>query len=295
MKKKLIESKKDKIFVTSLGLLAVLLLVLITIFVMVKVENNKYIKEITAEKDSLHTELTVLSDDFKNLQTDNDTLKIKLVGEQEKITLLLEKMRVFRNNSYREVSKYKTQVNTLKTVLRSYVVQIDSLNRLNQALTAENVKVKRQIFWAKDRAKKLSKKNQQMEEKLSMAAALETINFTVFPINKKGRKIKKIRKALKLKSTFTLQKNITAKRGVRRLYIRITRPDESLLFSPGKEKFKYEGAEIYYTSTREIEYEGEKLEVAIFWNNDKSLVKGIYKADLFSEKNHIGTTTFKLK
>lgn len=295
MGKKLIENKKDKIFVTSLGILGAILVILITIFIMVKIENNKYVKEITAEKESLRVELTDLSEDFKNLKTDNDTLKVKLVGEQEKITLLLEKMRIFRNNSYREVAKYKKQVSTLKTVLRSYVVQIDSLNRLNQALTAENLKVKKQMFWAKDRAKKLSKKNKQMEEKLSMAATLETIDFTVFPINKKGRKIKKIRKAKKLKAVFTLQKNVTAKRGLRKLYIRITRPDESLLFSASKEKFKHEGAELYYTAKRDVEYEGEKLEVALFWNNDNSLTKGTYKADLFSENNHIGTTTFKLK
>jgi len=295
MSKKLIENKKDKILVTSLGILGVLLLVLITIFIMVKIENKRYVDEITAEKDSLQSELTVLSDDFKNLETDNDSLKVQLAGEQDKIKLILEKMRIFRNNSYAEISRYKKQVNTLKTVLRSYVVQIDSLNRLNQALTAENIKVKKQMFWAKDKAAKLQEKNKNIEAKLSKAATLEAGDLTVYPINRKGRKLKKIRKAVKLKATFTLQKNITAKRGVRKLYIRITRPDESLLLAADKGKFKFQGTELDYTATRNVEYEGEQLEVAIFWNNDKTLVKGMYKADLFSEDNHIGTTTFKLK
>ncbi|MGB5988437.1 MAG: hypothetical protein WBG43_01655 [Marinifilaceae bacterium] len=295
MSKKLIENKKDKIFVTSLGILGLILIILTTIFIFVKIENNKYIEEINTEKENLSVELNTLSDEFQNLETDNDSLKVKLADEQEKITLILEKMRVFRNNSYSEISKYKKEVNTLKTVLRSYVVQIDSLNKLNKALTAENLEVKKQMFWAKDRAKKLSKEKDKMAKKLSIAATLEAIDFNVYPINRKGRKLKKIRKATKLKAVFTLQKNITSKRGLRKLYIRITRPDDSLLLSPTEGKFKYQGSDISYTATRDVEYEGELLEVAIFWNNDKTLVKGVYKANLFSEDNLISSTSFKLK
>lgn len=295
MGKKLIENKKDKIFVTSLGILGFILITLTIIFIFVKIENNKYIDEITAEKDSLNIELNTLSGEFKNLETDNDTLKVKLEDEQEKIALMLEKMRVFRNNSYAEISRYKKQVNSLRTVLRSYVVQIDSLNKLNKALTAENLEVKKQMFWAKDRANKLSEEKAKMAKKLSIAATLEAVDFTVYPINKKGRKIKKIRKATKLKAVFSLQKNITAKRGVRKLYIRIRRPNETLLLSAEKGKFKYQGASLEYTATREIEYEGELLEVALYWKNDKTLVKGNYKADLFSENNLISSTSFKLK
>lgn len=295
MGKKLIENKKDKIFVTSLGILGFILITLTIIFIFVKIENNKYIDEITAEKDSLNIELNTLSGEFKNLETDNDTLKVKLEDEQEKIALMLEKMRVFRNNSYAEISRYKKQVNSLRTVLRSYVVQIDSLNKLNKALTAENLEVKKQMFWAKDRANKLSEEKAKMAKKLSIAATLEAVDFTVYPINKKGRKIKKIRKATKLKAVFSLQKNITAKRGVRKLYIRIRRPNETLLSSAEKGKFKYQGSSLEYTATREIEYEGELLEVALYWKNDKTLVKGNYKADLFSENNLISSTSFKLK
>lgn len=295
MSKKLIENKKDKIFVTSLGILGLILIILTTIFIFVKIENNKYIEEINTEKENLNVELNTLSGEFQNLETDNDSLKVKLADEQEKITLILEKMRVFRNNSYSEISKYKRQVNTLKTVLRSYVVQIDSLNKLNKALTAENLEVKKQMFWAKDRAKKLSKEKDKMAKKLSIAATLEAIDFNVYPINRKGRKLKKIRKATKLKAVFTLQKNITSKRGLRKLYIRITRPDDSLLLSPTEGKFKYQGSDISYTATRDVEYEGELLEVALFWNNDKTLVKGVYKANLFSEDNLISSTSFKLK
>ncbi len=295
MGNKLIESKKDKILVGILGALAVILIALTIIFFIQRSENKRYVKEITNEKNNLQTELQELSTEYENLQTDNDTLKVKLAGEQEKITQLIEKMRIFRNNSYAEIARYKKEVGTLKTVLRSYVVQIDSLNRLNEALLAENQQVKKQMSWAKERADKLEKQTEEMQETISKAATLEAIDFVVYPVNSKDRKIRKYRKADKLKAEFVLRKNITAKRGTRSLYLRIQGPDESILTSKDQGTFEHKGSTIAYTSKRDIEYEGERLEIAIYWDNDGSLDKGKYIADLFSEENHIGTTTFYLK
>lgn len=295
MGNKLIENKKDKIFVGILGGLAVILIALTVIFFIQRSENKRYVNEITNEKNNLQTELQELSTEYENLQTDNDTLKLKLAGEQEKINQLVEKMRVFRNNSYAEISRYKKQVGTLKTILRSYVVQIDSLNRLNEALLAENQQVKKQMSWAKDKADKLEKQAEQMQETISKAATLEAMNFVVYPVNRKDRKIRKYKKAEKLKAEFILRKNITAKRGTRSLYLRIQGSDESVLSSKDQGTFKHQGSTIAYTAKRNIEFEGEQLEISIYWNNDGSLKKGKYTADLFSEENHIGTTTFYLK
>ncbi len=295
MGNKIIESKKDKIFVGVLIALAVILIALTVVFFIQRAENKRHVNEITVEKNNLKTELQDLSLEYQNLQTDNDTLKGKLADEQEKINQLIEKMRIFRDNSYSEISKYKKEVTTLKTVLRSYIVQIDSLNRLNEALLAENKQVKKQMNWAKERASELEKKTEKMQVTISKAATLEAIDFTVYPVNKKDRKIQKYSKAKKLKAEFKLRKNITAKRGTRSLYLRIQGPDESVLVSKTQGTFKHKGSKIIYTATRDIEFEGDELEVAIYWDNDGSLAKGKYTADLFSKENHIGTTTFYLK
>ena len=65
----------------------------------------------------------------------------------------MDKMKKFRNDSYAEINRYKREIGTLKTVLRSYVVQIDSLNQLNQKLLAENKEVKKQMDWVRERNK----------------------------------------------------------------------------------------------------------------------------------------------
>ena len=146
---KLIENKKDKTLVMIIAGLGIVLVVLFIFFMVERSANRKHIAEIHQEKELLEQELTDLSSNYDNLKTSNDTLNEKLSAEQEKIATLLDEMKKFRDNSYAEINRYKKEIGTLKTVLRSYVVQIDSLNQLNQKLTAENTQVKKQISWVR--------------------------------------------------------------------------------------------------------------------------------------------------
>jgi FtsZ-binding cell division protein ZapB len=287
--------KKDRIYKGILVGLGAVLLIVAVMYYMEHRENKRYIAEITTEKLSLESELKDLSQDYDSLQTSNDTLNVQLKMEQEKIADLLERMRVFRNNSYAEINKYKRELGTLKEVLRDYIVQIDSLNTRNQLLTAENLRVKKQINWVKERNEKLEETTENMKEVISKAATLNVLNLVVEPINKKGRVVKKISKTLKLRTSFSIQKNVTASTGAKEIFVRLTRPDEVVLGNPQGLLFEFENTQLVYSAKRGIDYEGEQLEVSIFWDNDNSLIKGEYKVDLFSEGNHIGKGSFLLK
>ncbi|PKQ62841.1 hypothetical protein BZG02_11645 [Labilibaculum filiforme] len=288
-------SKKDNIYIGVLASLGVILVILAVMYYMEHRDNKRYISEITTEKISLENELKLLSQDYDSLQTSNDTLNVQLKMEQEKITELLDRMKVFRNNSYFEINKYKKELGTLKGVLRDYIVQIDSLNTRNQLLTAENVRVKKQIDWVKDRNTKLEESTETMKEVISKAATLTLIDLACTPINRKGKDVKKISKTEKLVTNFTIQKNVTASTGLKALYVRITRPDEVVLGNPENLLFNFENTKLSYSATREIDYEGEQLDVAVFWDNDGSLIEGEYKVDVFTEGNHIGSAAFLLK
>ena len=292
--KQLIKSKKDKTLPIVIGVLSAILIILFVFFMIEKKENRENMVAITAEKEELQQELTDLSHHYDNLKTDNDTLNNKLAHEQEKIASLMEKMKEFRNNSYAEINRYKKEIGTLKTVLRSYVVQIDSLNQLNRKLVAENTEVKKQMNWVRDRNKTLEQKTEQLAETLEKASTLSVENFKVYCVNKNDKETN-LRRCFQLKADFSLARNITAKRGPRMIYLRITRPDGQVLAASSKSFFKYQNATLTYSARREIEYEGEKLEIAIFWPNDGSLEKGEYIADLFSDNQQIGTTKFILK
>ena len=262
----IIKDKKDKMLMIVIGCLSV---VLILLFIL-RSENKKHIAAIHEEKQLLEQELTDLSHNYDDLKTSNDTLNEKLQLEQEKILTLMDQMKKFRDNSYAEINRYKKEIGTLKNVLRSYVVQIDSLNQLNQKLAKENTEVRKQMNWVRERNQKLENQQKDMKEVIAQASALRTENFVVYPVNKKDKETN-WKKCYNLKAEFVITKNVTAKRGDRVIYLRLKRPDDKV-----------------------INYEGDRLEMAIYWPNDGSLVKGKYVAELFSDNELIGSTEFTL-
>ena len=270
---KVIKDKKDKVLVVIIVCLAVILITLFIFFMIERNENKAHIAAIHQEKELLEQELTELSHNYDDLKTNNDTLNAKLLGEQEKIAQLLDQMKKFRDNSYAEINRYKREIGTLKNVLRSYVVQIDSLNQLNQ---------------------KLENQQKDMKEVIARASALRAENFVVYPVNKKDKETN-WKKCFNLKAEFAISKNITTERGQRTIYLRLKRPDDKVIAFSDKSFFKYENVSLTYSAKREITYEGERLEMAIYWPNDGSLIKGKYTAELFCDNEIIGTTEFFLK
>ncbi len=287
-------NKKDKMLVIIIAGLSLILIALFIFFMLEKAENKKHIAAIHQEKTELELELTDLSHNYDELKTSNDTLNEKLLLEQEKIATLLDKMKKFRDNSYAEINRYKKEIGTLKTVLRSYVVQIDSLNQLNQKLAKENTEVRQQITWVRERNQKLENQQKDMKEVIARASALKTENFIVYPVNKKDKEIN-WKKCFNLKAEFVITKNITAKRGERVIYLRLKRQDDKVIAFSDKSFFKYQNVSLTYSAKREITYEGDRLEMAIYWPNDGSLVSGKYTAELFCDNEVIGTTEFFLK
>lgn len=291
---KFIRDKKDKTLAIIIGCLSVVLIVLFIFFLVERSENKKHIAAIHQEKEMLEQELTDLSHNYDDLKTSNDTLNEKLLQEQEKIALLMDQMKKFRDNSYAEINRYKKEIGTLKIVLRSYIVQIDSLNQLNLKLTQENTEVRQQMNWVRERNQKLENQQKDMKEVIARASALKTENFVVYPVNKKDKEVN-WKRCFNLKAEFVITKNITAQRGERMIYLRLKRPDDKVIAFSDKSFFKYQNVSLTYSAKREITYEGERLEMAIYWPNDGSLIKGKYIAELFSDNELIGTTEFTLK
>ena len=133
----------------------------------------------------------------------------------------------------------------------------------------------------------------EMKEVIAQASALRTENFVVYPVNKRDKETN-WKKCYNLKAEFVITKNVTAKRGDRVIYLRLKRPDDKVIAFSEKSFFKYQNVSLTYSAKREINYEGDRLEMAIYWPNDGSLVKGKYVAELFSDNELIGSTEFTL-
>ncbi len=284
----------------TIYIISAIALVLIAAVLVLYLNNRKeyqaVVEELTEEKVLLTEEFQTLALDYDSLYSNNDTLNLQLEQEREKISHLIEEIKTIKATNSSKIREYKKELASLRGVMKSFVVQIDSLNQRNQELTQENQQYRNRYNKVQSSFKELEKQKEQLVEKIEIASQLETYNYEIQGLNSKDRSTKKARNVSKIRVCFTIQKNITSPIGEKLIYLRIMRPDEALLVQTLEDKFEYEGEEINFSSSRVIEYGGEELDVCVFYKADEGeLLSGTYTADLFADGYNIGTAEFELK
>ncbi len=255
------------------------------------------LKDTNAEKEYIQKQLDDMTEGYNALKTDNDTLNQKIEEQKEKIEQIKEELKHNKNVSYYQISQYKKELETMRKIMKSYIVQIDSLNTLNQNLIAENTHVKTSYNKEKNKNQELSKQNEDLSQKVDVAKEIRVFNLKVLGLNKKGKPNTKAKKIKKIQVCFTLGENKVVSPGTKTVYLRIARPDGSIISSSEYDLFDYQGNKIVYTDKREVEYNNEDTDMCVYWINKTGevLTPGTYYADIFVGGKNIGTTTFKLK
>jgi len=249
----------------------------------------------TNEKQEVNNQLNDLLTQYDELKTDNSELNAKLDTQKAKIQQMIEELKKVKSTNRWKINQYKKELKTLREIMKSYIVQIDSLNTRNKILTTENIKVKKQYNDQKQKNIELSQNNEQLANVVTKAKKIIIKNLTATPINKRSKPITKIKKLRKIKVCFTLLENKVAEPGKRYVYIRIARPDEIVLSHGENQLFEYSGNKIVYTEKREIDYENKDISTCVYWKKDQELIPGKYFVDIFIDGENIGTTTFSLK
>jgi hypothetical protein len=218
-----------------------------------------------------------------------------LENEKLKTQRLLEELRQVKSSNAAEIMRLKKELKTVRAVLRSYVMQIDSLNRINEALTTENKEVKKKYTEATRQINTLAQEKKNLDQKVTLAAQLDATNIKVEPKNKRGKVIDKVKNVKNIAITFTIVKNITAKTGERTLYVRIAKPDNEVLFKNASDTFPYENRNLNYSIKKYIEYNGEEQDVTVYWDVEEYLPAGTYHVYIFADGSMIGQQSFSMK
>ncbi|MEI6277034.1 MAG: hypothetical protein WCP08_13640 [Prolixibacteraceae bacterium] len=278
-------------------LLSLLLVIVVVLLFWQRSEHAEVAAQLTQEKAAIETELNGMVMRYDTLKRNNSNLNIQFEGAQSKVKDMLAEIEQIKSTNFRQISKYRDEMTTLRRIMRDYVVQIDSLNQKNQRLMTENSNVKQEVTDVKTQNQALEQERKKLEQTVTIAATLEALNLRAAGINKKGKEQTKASKTESIKVDFTLGKNLTAKRGTKNIYLRIQRPDQLLLTKSDKDLFKFEGLKIPFSAMREVEYEGIDLPVSIYWDNSgqPAFISGQYTIDLFADGNNIGTTSLEVR
>ncbi len=270
----------------------------VSFFAIHQMQQNKEMSELFAiEKMEMENEYSTFATQYDELQIqiNNDSLREKLESEKLKTQRLLEELRQVKTSNAAEIMRLKKELKTVRAVLRSYVMQIDSLNKINAALQEENKEVKSKYSAATRQISTLSKEKESLNEKVTLASQLDATNIVTEPLNKRNREARKAKDVKKLAVSFTIVKNITAKTGNKTVYVRITKPDNEVLTKSSSNTFPYEDRNISYSMKKMIEYTGEEQTVTLYWDVEEFMPSGTYKVYVFADGNMIGQGSFTLK
>jgi hypothetical protein len=290
---------KKPVIYTILVILLLALAVLVYLFFNQRQELNGLVEQMEIEKEELQEEyedLAIQFDGYQNMDIRNDSLQDLLSREQQRVQDLLEELRTTKASNARKIAELKKELATVRTVMKDYVRQIDSLNATNARLTEENALVRTENEQVRTRNEELTQANTVLTETVSRAAMLEMISCALTTLNKNDRKTRMTSQIKKLQFDYTIGKNITCTPGLKNLYARIITPNGDLLGEDANKIFPFESGEIPFTLVQEIEYSGDVFSGTCYWPvNEESIFHGFYTIDFFCEGNLIGSFPFQLK
>jgi predicted RNase H-like nuclease (RuvC/YqgF family) len=259
--------------------------------------NEEMVQLFELEKEEMENEYSTFATQYDEMQIliSNDSLVAQLEREKLRTQQLLEELRATKASNAAEITRLKKELKTVRAVMRSYVVQIDSLNQVNEKLTKENKRVRTQYAEATKKVETLQEEAKNLSDKVTLAAQLDATNIRIEPRNKRGKATNSIKSVIKFAIDFTIVKNITAPTGERTIYVRIAKPDGSVLTKDASRTFKYENTQLEYSIKKLIEYTGEEQSVTVYWDVEEFLNPGAYTVYIFSDGVMIGEKSFTLE
>ena len=245
---------------------------------------------LTHEKDSLATELRHMVNSYDTMKTNNDSLNAHVEKERARIVQLLS----ITASNVQLIKKYKSEISTMRDIMKSYIVQIDSLNTKNKVLVAENSEIKQQITQVRNSNTELSKVKEDLSTKVELASVIQAKDIVAVSLNKKRKETTRINLLDKLRICFTLRENPLATAGPKEVYMRVLRPDSLVITTSPNNLFDYKGDKIIYSANRTVDYANQDIEMCIFIDNNGDFIIGNYSVELYLEDNIIGRTNFLL-
>lgn len=275
--------------------LAVVAALLAAVLAAVMVNKAKLVRDLNGEKAELTSELVALRSDYDSLSTNNSAINDSLAVEKEKVGQLIERLQKTEATNRAKIRQYEKEIGTLRAIMKGYIYQIDSLNQLNTSLRHEASAAKKDAQESRDRYDKLVSKTEEYAAKASVGAVVKGRGVKLEAYNQSNKVTDRSSRTVRLKACLSLIENTIADKGSRIVYIVVTGPDGAFMSGDQSSPFTCAGENMMCTASREVDYQGDEVEVCIYYNTTDPFVKGVYTVDVYTKETKLGTADLLLK
>ncbi|MDB0011527.1 hypothetical protein N9E20_01815 [Crocinitomicaceae bacterium] len=252
-----------------------------------------------------------LTKDFQNMlntyddliQKDNSKADSLNIQKEKIISLMSDLDKSRRNGSLnaQKIAQLNKENTTLRSIMKSYVFQIDSLNTLNVKLNTELNQTNSKLESTQSERDQYKKEATEKAEQVRLGAKLQAFNFKSnglkMKINNTTDETNRARNCVQIQSSFTLSENPLNKSGNKTIYLQITDPSGKILQTKSNYTVETENGIVAYSDKKDVNYQNKQLDMSIYYDfaSNEEATKGTYKIKIFCDGSIAGTDSFILK
>ena len=258
-------------------------------------QKSSLVKDLTIEKEELTAQMIDLQNDYASLSSDYDTINSQLDSSREEVSQLIERIQKTEATNRTKIRQYEKELGTLRSIMRSYIVQIDSLNTLNKKLTADAAAARREAAESRRKQEELNKTVEELTGQVAAGSVIKARGLRIEAYNASDKVTDRSSRVVRLLTTLSLVENDLAPKGPVRVYIRVKGPDGILLTNSTQRTFEVNGEPKICSASREVDYQGKEVELSIYLNDITGYVNGIYTVDAYTEQTQLGSAELMLR
>ena len=258
-------------------------------------QRSNLVSQLEGEKAELAREMVDLQNDFNALNTDYENINHQLDTSREQVAMLIEKLSQTEATNRAKIRQYEKELGTLRTIMKGYIVQIDSLNTLNKQLTADAAAARREAAESRRENEELT---QQVESLSSQVNAGKVLRARAIALNghySNGNTGDRHSRVRYMVASLSLVENSLADHGPVRVYVRVKDPEGVLLLNNASVDFTVNGETLQASASREVDYQGEEVDLSIYVNDIDEYFKGVYTLEVYTEQALLGRAECMLR
>jgi myosin heavy subunit len=259
-------------------------------------QQSTLVKELTLDKENLTQEMIALQNDYASLSSDYDMINSQLDSSREEVSQLIERIKKTEATNRSKIRQYEKELGTLRSIMRNYIVQIDSLNTLNKQLTADAAAARREAAESRRKQQELNKTVEELSGQVAAGAVIKARGIRLEAYNSSDKVTDRSSRVTRMIVSLSLVENDLAQEGPVRVYVRVKDPNGILLTNSTQRTFNVNGGEpMICSASREVDYVGKEVDMAIYINEIPAFEKGIYTVEAYTSQTKLGEAELMLR
>lgn len=286
---------REKKLKRTMWILVVVAVALVSVLGYVWSQKSSLISELEDEKRDLTEQMESLQNDYATLSSDYDSINSQLDTSRAEVADLLERIKKTNATNRAKMRQYEKELGTLRSIMRNYIVQIDSLNTLNHKLTAEAAAARREAAASKAESAQLSQQVENLTGQVAAGSVIKARGLHIAAYNSSDKVTDRSSRTVRLLTSLSLVENDLAPKGPVRVFIRVKDPDGIILTNSNRSSFTFNGETMVASASRRVDYEGSEVDLSIYLNDIPEYRKGVYTVEAYTEQSFLGKSELMLR